>query len=198
MPIPVAGHGKPCRHHPLAGFQYHNGEALWLQLATGQQLTLMRETDNRYDDRERFDAYFRHYYASLISLDKEGIVGLLDMHNMADASKYKFKFRTAAEKFRLIDEEGQTAVIVRYGESPGLVASLEASQSMEPYQRRAILRKLQRYTVNIREHECKKLMASSDLRERFPGIFVLVSDGLYRPDIGLVMDEQLSAASLAP
>ena len=57
--------------------------------------------------------------------------------------------------------------------------------------------KLQRYTVNIREHECKKQMASSDLRERFPSVFVLVSDGLYRPDIGLVMGEALDAASLA-
>jgi len=147
--------------------------------------------------RVRFEAYFNHYYASLNSLDKESIVGLLDMHNMAEAAKFKFNFRTAADKFRLIDEEGQTAVIVRYDESPGLITSLEASQNMEPYQRRAILRKLQRYTVNIREHECKKLMDSSDVQEVFPGVFVLVSDGLYRPDIGLVMGEALSAASLA-
>lgn len=158
--------------------------------------------DNNGDPltRERFEAYFCQYYERLNNLNKDDIVGLLDMHNIgtscADASKYKFNFRTAAEKFRLIDEEGQTAVIVRYGESTSLITSLEASQNMEPYQRRAILRKLQRYTVNIRAHECKKLMASSDVRELF-GVLVLVSDGLYRPDIGLVMDEPLAAASLA-
>ena len=148
--------------------------------------------------RERFEAYFLHYYASLNSLDEEGIIGLLDMHNQTEARRAEFNFRTAAEKFRLIKEEGQTAVIVRYGESPKLIESLEASQNMEPHQRRAILRKLQRYTVNIREQECKKLMNNKDVQEVFPGIFVLTSDGLYRQDIGLVMDEPLSAASLTP
>ena len=143
-------------------------------------------------------AYFRHYYASLNSLDEEGIIGLLDMHNQAEARRAEFNFRTAAKKFRLIKEEGQTAVIVRYGESPKLIETLEASRNMEPHQRRGILRRLQRYTVNIREHECKKLMVHSDVKELFPGIFVLTSDGLYRQDIGLVMDEPLSAASLTP
>jgi len=41
-------------------------------------------------------------------------------------------------------------------------------------------------------------MVHSDVKELFPGIFVLTSDGLYRQDIGLVMDEPLSAASLTP
>ncbi len=45
--------------------------------------------------------------------------------------------------------------------------------------------------------ECKKLLANSDLKELFPGIFVLATDGMYRQDIGLVMGEALSAASLA-
>lgn len=36
---------------PIAGFQYHHGEQLWLQLAIGQPLTLIREPDNRYDPR---------------------------------------------------------------------------------------------------------------------------------------------------
>jgi len=171
---------------------------------TGREIMkLAKENKDDPLTRERFESYFQSYYYRLNSLDTLpiSIVDLLDMHNIgtscADAGKCKFNFRTAAEKFRLIDEEGQTAVIVRYGESPKLIAELEASQNMEPYQRRAILRKLQRYTVNIREHECKKLMASSDVQERFPGVFVLVSDGLYRPDIGLVMGEALAAASLA-
>lgn len=36
---------------PLAGFQYHSGEALWPQLAVGQSLALTREADNPYDAR---------------------------------------------------------------------------------------------------------------------------------------------------
>lgn len=36
---------------PIAGFQYHHGNALWGQLAIGQSLTLIREPHNRYDKR---------------------------------------------------------------------------------------------------------------------------------------------------
>lgn len=156
---------------------------------SGQEI--MRLTEGDPLTRARFEEYFRHYYASLNSMDKEGIVGLLDMHNQAEARKGEFNFRTAAEKFRLIDEEGQSAVIVRYSESDGLIASLEASQNLEPYQRRGILRRLQRYTVNIREHECKKLLASGDIREIFPGNYVQHSDTLYHTQLGLLMSNDV-------
>lgn len=33
----------------IAGFQYHAGEILWPNLATGDELTLVREPDNRHD-----------------------------------------------------------------------------------------------------------------------------------------------------
>lgn len=36
---------------PLAGFQFHEGEKLWPQLAVGTTLTLVREADNRHDPR---------------------------------------------------------------------------------------------------------------------------------------------------
>jgi CRISPR-associated endonuclease/helicase Cas3 len=151
---------------------------------SGQEI--MRLTEGDPLTRERFEAYFRHYYASLNSLDKAEIVGLLDMHNRAGALRGEFNFRTAANRFRLIDEEGQTAVIVRYGESPSLIAALEASQNMEPHQRRSILRRLQRYTVNIREHECKGLVNSKDIEEIFSGVFVQKTSGLYDMRLGLL------------
>ena len=156
---------------------------------SGQEI--MRLTEGDPLTRERFEAYFRHYYASLNSLDEADIIGLLDMNNQAEARKAEFNFRTAAEKFRLIKEEGQTAIIVRYGGSPSLIAALEASQNMEPHQRRGILRRLQRYTVNIREQECKQLLASSDIREIFPGTYVQHSDTLYHPQLGLLMSKDV-------
>ncbi len=155
-----------------------------MRLTTGDPLT-----------RERFEAYFRHYYEKLNSLDKANILDLLDLHNMgtscAEAGKYKFNFRTAAELFRLIDEEGQTAVIVRYGESLKLIDALEKSKNMEPHERRGILRKLQRYTVNIREHECRNLLESREIREIFPGVYMQVSDLLYHSQLGLLMSKDV-------
>jgi hypothetical protein len=36
---------------PLAGFQYHQGPQLWVQLQPGQTLSLVRESANPYDPR---------------------------------------------------------------------------------------------------------------------------------------------------
>ena len=36
---------------PVAGFQYHQGDALWPLLAVGAALDLVREPDNAYDKR---------------------------------------------------------------------------------------------------------------------------------------------------
>lgn len=36
---------------PLAGFQYHHGEALWDQLREGDSLALTREPENPHDQR---------------------------------------------------------------------------------------------------------------------------------------------------
>jgi CRISPR-associated endonuclease/helicase Cas3 len=156
---------------------------------SGQEIMRLTEGDPLI--RERFEAYFRHYYASLNSLDKANIVGLLDLCNHAEARRAEFNFRTAANCFRLIDEEGQTAVIVRYGESPRLIDAHEKSQSMQPHERRGILRKLQRYTVNIREYECRKLQDSQDVREIFPGLYIQNTDLLYHPQLGLLVSKDI-------
>jgi HIRAN domain len=36
---------------PIAGFQYHDGEAVWASLRAGDALELVREASNRYDER---------------------------------------------------------------------------------------------------------------------------------------------------
>lgn len=41
---------KTLQISPVAGFQYHSGEALWAQLAVGQPLALTREADNAFDE----------------------------------------------------------------------------------------------------------------------------------------------------
>lgn len=36
---------------PVAGFQYHQGEACWVDIPDGAELTLTREPENRHDPR---------------------------------------------------------------------------------------------------------------------------------------------------
>ncbi len=48
---PESSQWKILQISPVAGFQYHHGETLWPQLATGQLLSLIREPGNRFDQR---------------------------------------------------------------------------------------------------------------------------------------------------
>lgn len=36
---------------PVAGFQYYAGDAVWSDIVVGQSVQLMREKENRYDER---------------------------------------------------------------------------------------------------------------------------------------------------
>lgn len=54
--LPTIGAARPARtiliqRSPIAGFQYHEGERLWLRLRVGQSLELVREPANPYDPR---------------------------------------------------------------------------------------------------------------------------------------------------
>jgi hypothetical protein len=53
--LPLKAAAKPGKNHliqqcPLAGFQHHEGEALWPYLTVGDRLELHREPGNPHDD----------------------------------------------------------------------------------------------------------------------------------------------------
>ncbi|MBQ0721366.1 MAG: CRISPR-associated helicase Cas3' [Gammaproteobacteria bacterium] len=130
-------------------------------------------------ERRRFQSYFEHFY-SKTDLDKYDIQGLLKPDGSGDDS-LKVQFRTAAQRFQLIDESDYQAVIVRYGDTvKDLITRLE---QLGP--ERWLMRKLQRYTVNISHFHLESLLDSQDIREIHPGIYMQVSDTLYHSILGL-------------
>lgn len=52
-PPALASVGRPIelQRSPVAGFQYHQGEAIWPLLMIGASLDLVREPENTYDQR---------------------------------------------------------------------------------------------------------------------------------------------------
>lgn len=78
--------GKILQHSPLAGFQYHQGEALWPQLAVGQPLQLEREPDNRYDDRAVRVEWHGHKLGYVPRLDNATVSQLLDRGEKLEAT----------------------------------------------------------------------------------------------------------------
>lgn len=136
-------------------------------------------------DRALFARYFEGLYHAC-NLDEHSIADLLkvDGHSLA------VNFRTAAEKFRLIQDEDSAPVIVHYRGRDGNDDSVEAliNTLRKHGPERWLMRKLQRYTVNIHRREMTKLLTQGDVQEIMPGLHVQISDWLYHPDIGLNTD----------
>ncbi len=133
-------------------------------------------------DRALFARYFERLYHAC-DLDEQHIADLLKV----DGQTLAVNFRSAAERFRLIRDEDNVPVIVFYQG-----ADSEAEKWINVLRKdgpqRWLMRKLQRYTVNIHRRVAMALLAQSDIVEAIPGLYVQVSDWLYDPILGLNPD----------
>lgn len=130
---------------------------------------------------EHFATYFQQLYwkKGTEGLDRQGI-----LKDLKPDGKLRFLFRSAADKFRLIDEAQQAPVIVRFGGSADLIEQL---RHLGP--ERWLLRKLQRYVVNLPRYRHQELLNQADIQEIHPGLFIQNHDGLYHQDLGLLGDD---------
>ncbi len=133
---------------------------------------------------ETFDSYFKERFFQLgeAMLDENNILGLLPKH------LDNIYFRTAADKFRLIDDNWQRSLIVPFGESPELVNQLVS------WDVRSLLRKLQRYTVNVPERVMWQLIDEEHAREllpEYPGTYFLDNRGLYDKRFGFIPPDEI-------
>ena len=110
--------------------------------------------------------------------DKQDIEGLL----VKNASSLNFQFRTAAQKFNIIDDRRQVSIVVWYdGEkmnSKELIKTLRfAGPSLE------LMRQFQRFTVSIPE---RLFFEVKDSFEDVKGIWCQCADTLYDDVLGFV------------
>ncbi len=125
---------------------------------------------------QTFTKYFKLYFSSLNSFDKQDMEALL----VKDASDFNFQFRTAAQKFNLIDDQRQVSVVVWY-EKEKIQKIIEVLRYKGPS--RNLMRRLQRHTVSIPEN------AFNEVRESFEvvqGIWCQNADTLYDSVLGFV------------
>ncbi len=137
--------------------------------------------------RELFTRYFEHFYVRADSLDKHGINDLLTR----DARELKIQFRTAAEKFKLIDDVESQSILVWYGESPVLIGKLKKDGP-----ERWLMRKLQRYSVNLPRRVVGKLVETGEVQEVWPGIFAQSVSTLYDDNLGVTVGCALNVEQL--
>ena len=137
---------------------------------------------------ERFADFFRQLYGNAI-LDAKDICGLLRVGQIGDVN-----FRTAAERFRLIDEAEGATVFVRYkrnADDDAIDVLLNTLKKEGP--ERWLLRKLQRYGVSIYPRDLQRLEGQGDidpLGGDFPGLYVqsFGNDLLYDRVLGINVD----------
>lgn len=144
-------------------------------------------------ERALFPRYFEKLYYAC-ELDAHDINTLLTK----DVDTLGIMFRSAAEKFRLIDDEDSTPVIVRYygpdGNDSTIDALLGSLRKNGP--ERWLMRKLQRYTVTLHRPQVLTLVKQGDVEQIIPGLYVQVSDLLYDNHLGLVNDGKATDAAM--
>ena len=146
--------------------------------------------------RENFGQFFRLFYDDTC-LDKQGIGRLLEPN-----SELELQFRTAAKHFRIIDDSGQ-AILVRYypikdketGELDRTIDSFLGKLKNEGPSR-WLMRKLQRYSVNISDWHFQRLRDDVQIEEIQPGIWAqMAGTTIYDPVLGLALETDVPAAA---
>ena len=97
-----------------------------------------------------------------------------------DAGRMEIQFRTAAQQFRYVDDAESQAVLVWWDDSRALIGKLSKDGP-----ERWLMRKLQRYAVNLPKTVAARLTASDEIREVWPGIYAQNVDTLYHVHRGL-------------
>lgn len=94
-------------------------------------------------------------------------------------------YKTAAEHFQVIEEK-TTAVLVPYGEGKEIIADLNGQHNIKSLS--TLLRKAQRYMVNIYPNEKEKLSKSGSLVSYLDGKVLALKDGSYDENYGINLE----------
>lgn len=131
-------------------------------------------------DPDVYEHYFSQLYWKANSLDVHHITTLLNPRR----TDLGIHFRTAAEKFKIIDNTNQRTILVRYGKGSELIDVLKYKGPD-----RSLLRRLQRYAVNVYTDQFYTLLARGSIEEVQPGIYAMTSEVEYDAEVGLMIDD---------
>jgi CRISPR-associated endonuclease/helicase Cas3 len=125
---------------------------------------------------DAFKEFFTQLYWKVNELDRHRISELLKA-----GPQLEIQFRTAAERFQMIDSAQQAPVIVHYGDSEKWINTLRKDGPS-----RWLMRKLQRFTVTIPRQLHGQLKARGDIQEVHRDVFVQAYPALYHHEVGFL------------
>ena len=150
-----------------------------LKLATQTAISCLSGFDADINRPDIFIDYFTRFFAEVKQLDKSNVLTRLQR----DAVRLQIQFRSAAQQFRLIDDEDTVTVFVRFGEEDGEVDRLLAKLAKQP--ERWLLRQLQRYSVTLYRYQFQELLSKGLVEELTTGYFAQSQSCLYDETTGL-------------
>lgn len=139
---------------------------------------------------DAFRKYFQTFYRKVSSFDAARVLELLTADG--DSRECKFQFRTAARRFKLIDDAGQKPIIVWYASN-----RFDSRDLIERLKRfgpdRKTMRRLQRCTVNVPVRAWNDLKAQGAIVELTGPdgpleLWVQALPGLYDETFGLRLE----------
>jgi CRISPR-associated endonuclease/helicase Cas3 len=158
----------------------HKGEA------TTRELCSTGHCD--FDSPESFPRYFDLFYGKVNDTGQE----FLKILAPSSSEILDVSFRTAGDQFRLIDDRFQRPVFVLYEKSERLLRELRYAGP-----NRELLRKLQRYTVNLPVRVAERLKTDGLLEDVWPGFLGQCSPSIYSNLYGLdIFKESLPVEDL--
>jgi CRISPR-associated endonuclease/helicase Cas3 len=118
------------------------------------------------------------------ALDKYRIAQLLGLgaKGRREGDPLDFRYRTAAEQFRMIEDDQDTLIIPYDRAAREAIAAIQRDGPD-----RHLLRRLQPFTVPVRQAAMLRLREALAVND-VDGVAILTREELYRPDVGLDVD----------
>jgi len=141
------------------------------------------DISRKYEDLTSIDAvceYFNMLYNLERNFDEKNILDDLENRNL------EFSFKSAASKFKLIENDTISIIVPYDDEAKSLIDVLEENFDRE------ILNKLNQYTVNLYENEVKKLEERGRIRslKNLEDILILSKDCFYDKNFGIIIPDE--------
>ncbi len=140
--------------------------------------------------RSNFSTFFRLFYDDT-DLDEKKI-----SHLLTPGDSLEVQFRTAAKRFRIIDDTGQTVLVRYHGKEDDRNIDKWLNTLHAEGPSRWLMRKLQRYSVNVSDWHFQQLVEDGQIEELHSGIWAqMAGTTIYDPVLGLALETDAPSAS---
>lgn len=146
-------------------------------ISQGNNARLNMDSQSDWFSSETMSNYYLQLYSRIQSFDKKDIKHYLYKYG-------ELMFETAAQEFRLIDDETQS-VIVNWKGSLSLVDRLKSEGPTYH-----LIRQLSQFSVNLRKRDFDEMLSKGIIEEVVEGFYVAAGDGQYNDNLGLLTNNQ--------